>query len=104
MAVMEEVHSQMMEITSKQKDKVDELSSEIRKLKAMIVKHESRIRALETKNRELEAAAVAAAAAVSAASDAPDGNGNATGGGGGGGGSKNGAGSGIGDEMDPDEV
>lgn len=50
MAVMEEVHSQMTEITGKQKEKIDELSAEIRKLKAMIVKHESRIRTLETKN------------------------------------------------------
>ena len=42
MAVMEEVHNQMGEIAAKQKDKIDELSAEIRKLKAMIVKHESR--------------------------------------------------------------
>lgn len=54
MAVMEEVHKQMGEIAAKQKDKIDELNAEIRKLKAMIVKHESRIRTLETKNRELE--------------------------------------------------
>ena len=33
---------------------IHELNAEIRKLKAMIVKHESRIRTLETKNRELE--------------------------------------------------
>ena len=33
MAVMEEVQSQMTEITSKQKEKVDELNAEIRKLK-----------------------------------------------------------------------
>jgi len=57
MAVMEEVHSQMAEISTKQKERVDDLSSEIRKLKAMIVKHESRIRALESRNRELEEAA-----------------------------------------------
>ncbi len=89
----------MTEMTSKQKDKVDELSSEIRKLKAMIVKHESRIRALETKNRELEAAAVAAAAAVVTSAgggggDVADGNGNAVQG------SKNGGG----EDMEPDEV
>ena len=54
MAVMEEVHKQMSEISAKQKSKIDELNAEIRKLKAMIVKHESRIRTLETKNRELE--------------------------------------------------
>ena len=44
----------MNEVCNKQKDRVDELSAEIRKLKAMIVKHESRIRSLESKNRELE--------------------------------------------------
>ena len=44
----------MEEITSKQKEKIDELSAEIRKLKAMIVKHESRIRTLETKNQEYD--------------------------------------------------
>ena len=44
----------MNEIAGKQKEKIDELNAEIRKLKAMIVKHESRIRTLETKNRELE--------------------------------------------------
>ena len=44
MAVMEEVHKQMGEIASKQNDKISELNAEIRKLKAMIVKHESRIR------------------------------------------------------------
>jgi len=42
MAVMEEVHKQMGDIAAKQKDKIDELNAEIRKLKAMIVKHESR--------------------------------------------------------------
>ena len=42
MAVMEEVHKQMGEIASKQNDKISELNAEIRKLKAMIVKHESR--------------------------------------------------------------
>lgn len=54
MVVMDEVHKQMNDIASKQKEKIDELNAEIRKLKAMIVKHESRIRTLETKNRELE--------------------------------------------------
>lgn len=54
MVVMDEVQKQMNEIAGKQKDKLDELNAEIRKLKAMIVKHESRIRTLETKNRELE--------------------------------------------------
>jgi hypothetical protein len=44
MAVMEEVHKQMGEIATKQNDKISELNAEIRKLKAMIVKHESRIR------------------------------------------------------------
>lgn len=33
MAVMEEVHNQMTEITAKQKDRIDDLSAEIRKLK-----------------------------------------------------------------------
>jgi predicted RNase H-like nuclease (RuvC/YqgF family) len=84
MAVMEEVHSQMTEITGKQKEKVDELGAEIRKLKAMIVKHESRIRTLENKNRELEAA-------------------SAAGGGGGGNGQAASSGS-AGEDMDPDEV
>ena len=56
MAVMEDVHNQIGEITAKQKEKSDEQAAEIRKLKAMIVKHESRIRTLETKNREYEAA------------------------------------------------
>ena len=36
MAVMEEVQSQMTEITSKQKEKVDELNAEIRKLKVRV--------------------------------------------------------------------
>ena len=54
MVVMDEVHKQMNDIAAKQKEKIDELNAEIRKLKAMIVKHESRIRTLETKNRELE--------------------------------------------------
>ena len=57
MVVMDEVHKQMNDIAAKQKDKIDELNAEIRKLKAMIVKHESRIRTLETKNREIEQSA-----------------------------------------------
>jgi uncharacterized coiled-coil DUF342 family protein len=54
MVVMDEVHKQMNDIASKQKEKIDELNAEIRKLKAMIVKHESRIRTLETKTRDNE--------------------------------------------------
>ena len=54
MVVMDEVHKQMGEISAKQKERIDEMGAEIRKLKAMIVKHESRIRTLETKNRDLE--------------------------------------------------
>ena len=46
---MEEVHKQMGEIAGKQNDKISELNAEIRKLKAMIVKHESRIRYDDTK-------------------------------------------------------
>ena len=82
MAVMEEVHNQMTEITTKQNDKISELSAEIRKLKAMIVKHESRIRTLETKNRELEQACIT--------------NNNGQGGGG--------SGHSAGEDLDPDEV
>ena len=41
---MEEVAKQLAEMSAKQKEKVEELNSEIRKLKAMIVKHETRIR------------------------------------------------------------
>lgn len=41
---MEEVQKQMNDLALKQKEKVEELNSEIRKLKAMIVKHETRIR------------------------------------------------------------
>ena len=44
MAVMSEFQKQMNEMTTKQTEKTDELNSEIRKLKAMIFKHESRIR------------------------------------------------------------
>ncbi len=36
MTVMEECHRQIQDITGKQKEKVDELNAEIRKLKAMI--------------------------------------------------------------------
>lgn len=79
--VMEEVHNQMMEISSKQKDKIDEMGAEIRKLKAMIVKHESRIRTLETKNRELESHMVRGAGGLAYNN-----------------------GSQSGDDMDPDEV
>ena len=58
MVVMDEVQKQMGEIASKQKERIDEMGAEIRKLKAMIVKHESRIRTLETKNRDLESQVV----------------------------------------------
>ncbi len=44
MAVMDEVQKQMNDLSSKQKEKIEELNAEIRKLKAMIVKHETRIR------------------------------------------------------------
>ena len=69
--------------------KISELSAEIRKLKAMIVKHESRIRTLETKNRELEQACI------------HNNNGQGIGGGSGGGG---GSGHSAGEDLDPDEV
>ena len=49
MVVMDEVHKQMNDIAAKQKEKIDELNAEIRKLNAMIVKHESRIQTLEIK-------------------------------------------------------
>ncbi len=88
MAVMEEVHNQMTEIAAKQKDRIDELAAEIRKLKAMIVKHESRIRTLENKNRDLEAAA--AAATLGGTSNNGNSNNNNTGG--------------PTEDMDPDEV
>jgi len=58
MVVMDEVQKQMGELASKQKERIDEMGAEIRKLKAMIVKHESRIRTLETKNRDLESQVV----------------------------------------------
>ncbi len=41
---MDEVQKQMNDLSSKQKEKIEELNAEIRKLKAMIVKHETRIR------------------------------------------------------------
>jgi len=52
--VLDECKKQIDEATGKQQGKIDELNSEIRKLKAMIVKHETRIRSLETKNKEQE--------------------------------------------------
>jgi len=52
--VLDECHRQIQEATGKQQGKIDELNAEIRKLKAMIVKHETRIRTLETKNKEQE--------------------------------------------------
>jgi len=54
MMVMDECKKQIDDATGKQQVKIDELNSEIRKLKAMIVKHETRIRSLETKNKEQE--------------------------------------------------
>jgi len=52
--VLDECSKQIQDATGKQQGKLDELNSEIRKLKAMIVKHETRIRTLETKNKEQE--------------------------------------------------
>merc|ERR1712025_597465 len=52
--VLDECKKQIDDATGKQQVKIDELNSEIRKLKAMIVKHETRIRTLETKNKEQE--------------------------------------------------
>jgi len=52
--VLDECNKQITDATGKQQGKIDELNSEIRKLKAMIVKHETRIRTLETKNKEQE--------------------------------------------------
>lgn len=57
MTIMDEVQNQMTELSAKQNDKINELNAEIRKLKAMIVKHESRIRTLETKQKEMESTA-----------------------------------------------
>ena len=73
MVVMDEVHKQMGEIASKQKERIDEMGAEIRKLKAMIVKHESRIRTLETKNRDLESGSLTNQAAT--ANSSSNGNG-----------------------------
>ena len=92
MAVMEEVHNQIGEITAKQKEKSDEQAAEIRKLKAMIVKHESRIRTLETKNREYEAA-LALATSIGNGNNNNNNNGN--------GGNSTGQ---VDLDLDPDEV
>lgn len=53
-AVMEECSRMTLAESNKQKEKIDELNAEIRKLKAMIVKHETRIRTLETKTKDQE--------------------------------------------------
>eukprot|EP00088_Acartia_fossae_P027233 TRINITY_DN2797_c0_g1_i1.p1 TRINITY_DN2797_c0_g1~~TRINITY_DN2797_c0_g1_i1.p1 ORF type:complete len:574 (-),score=152.41 TRINITY_DN2797_c0_g1_i1:884-2443(-) len=53
-AVMDECSRMIIDQTNKQKDKIDELNAEIRKLKAMIVKHETRIRSLETRTKDQE--------------------------------------------------
>jgi len=52
--VIEECSRLTLVETNKQKEKIDELNAEIRKLKAMIVKHETRIRTLETKTKDQE--------------------------------------------------
>jgi len=52
--VLDECNRLVGESTEKLQSKVEEQNSEIRKLKAMIVKHETRIRTLETKNKEQE--------------------------------------------------
>jgi len=52
--VLEECRSMVSDSSEKSQAKIEELNSEIRKLKAMIVKHETRIRTLETKNKEQE--------------------------------------------------
>jgi len=54
MSVMEDCRRLIQESTDKQKEKIEELNAEIRKLKAMIVKHETRIRALEIKSKDQE--------------------------------------------------
>jgi len=54
MTVMEECNRLIQEATGKQGGKIEELNAEIRKLKAMIVKHETRIRTLETRGKEQE--------------------------------------------------
>jgi len=55
-AVMDECSRMIQEQSGKQKDgaKIEELNAEIRKLKAMIVKHETRIRTLENKTKDQE--------------------------------------------------
>jgi len=52
--VLEECHRQVQEVTGKQQAKIDESSAEIRKLKSIIVKHETRIRTLESRNMDQE--------------------------------------------------
>merc|ERR1712025_803501 len=52
--VLDECSRLVADSQEKSNTKVEELNSEIRKLKAMIVKHETRIRTLETKNKEQE--------------------------------------------------
>ena len=48
MVVMDEVHKQMGEIAAKQKERIDEMGAEIRKLKAMIVICMSVVQNLQT--------------------------------------------------------
>merc|ERR1712107_772552 len=52
--VLDECTRLVADSSEKSSVKIEELNSEIRKLKAMIVKHETRIRTLETKNKEQE--------------------------------------------------
>jgi len=52
--VLDECKRLVEDSSDKSQNKIEELNSEIRKLKAMIVKHETRIRTLETKNKEQE--------------------------------------------------
>jgi len=52
--VLDECSRLVADSSEKSTAKIEELNSEIRKLKAMIVKHETRIRTLETKNKEQE--------------------------------------------------
>jgi coronin-1B/1C/6 len=52
--VLDECKRLVEDSSEKSQNKIEELNSEIRKLKAMIVKHETRIRTLETKNKEQE--------------------------------------------------
>jgi len=56
MGVLDECKRLVEDSSDKSVTKIEELNSEIRKLKAMIVKHETRIRTLETKNKEQEKA------------------------------------------------